>query len=211
MQKGISPEVKDSHDEYAEEYDSLAKQYEYHFQEIIFGLVFEYIDSGDKLLDLGIGTGLSSSLFKKAGLDIYGLDNSEIMLNICRKKNITRNLKLFDLKKGTLPYDDHLFDHVIAVGLLHFFEDLEMFFRESHRILKKRGTFSFTVQDSKTRISTTFDEEYEVLFCGHSDEYIEELIQKHEFKLLKRSNFLEFKDLSKKDYLHFKAYVLRKC
>lgn len=65
--------------------------------------VFEYTNSGDKLLDLGIGTGLTSFIFKKAGLDIHGLDNLEIMLNICRKKNITRDLKLFDLKKGTRP------------------------------------------------------------------------------------------------------------
>lgn len=39
MHKGISPEVKNEHDEYAGEYDSLAKQYEYHFNEIIFGSI----------------------------------------------------------------------------------------------------------------------------------------------------------------------------
>lgn len=196
------------HDQYAEEYDYLVREYEYHTSDIIFGLLFEYTDPGDKLLDLGIGTGISSFLFHKAGLNIYGLDNSDKMLDICRKKNIACDLKLFDLKQGTLPYADHIFDHVIAVGLLHFFEDLEKFFAESNRILKERGTLSFTVKDSKTGISREVDKEYNIAVYGHSDEYIEKLIQKYNFKLRKRLRFLTWKDLSKQDFLCFKAYVL---
>lgn len=74
------------HDQYAEEYDYLVREYESHTSDIIFGLLFEYTDPGDKLLDSGIGTGISSFLFHKAGLNIYGLDNSEKMLDICRKR-----------------------------------------------------------------------------------------------------------------------------
>jgi len=86
MSKRVLLDVKGEHDRYADDYDSLAMQYEYHTNEIIFGMVFEYVNSGDKLLDLGIGTGLSSILFQKAGLDIYGLDISEKMLKICKKR-----------------------------------------------------------------------------------------------------------------------------
>lgn len=204
------PPLKNEHGEYAEQYDSLCEHYEYHASEIIFGLLYQYINSREKLLDLGIGTGLSSVLFQKAGLDIYGLDNSEEMLEICRKKNIAHELKLFDLNKNILPYDDQLFDHVIAVGLFHFFKELEKFFTESYRILKEDGTFSFTVKDSEVKISATFDEEYQIAVYGHSDEYVEELAKQYEFKLLKRLKFSAYKDLFKKDSLSFKAYVLRK-
>lgn len=204
------PKVKNGHDKCAEEYDSLSKQFECCSSDIIFGLVFEYIDIGEKLLDLGIGTGLSSFPFQKAGLKIYGLDNSKKMLNICRKKNIADDLKLFDLTENILPYNDHAFDHMIAVGLFHFFKDLEKFFRESQRILKEGGTFSFTVKDSKTGISSEIDKEYNIAVYGHSDEYIGELIQKYDFKSLKRLKFLTFNDLSKKDFSCFKAYVLMK-
>lgn len=99
---------------------------------------------------------------------------------------------MFDLREDFLPYDTHVFDHVIAVGIFHFFKDLEMFFRESYRILKEDGTFSFTVKDSETETSIAFDEGYEILFYGHYDEYIEELIQKYNFKLLKKLRFLTY-------------------
>lgn len=206
----IPSKERSDHDKYAEEYDSLLRQFESHASEIIFGLVFEYTNSGEKLLDIGIGTGLSSSLFKKANLEIYGLDNSEKMLKICKQKNIALDLKLFDLKENFLPYNDLEFHHVIAVGLFHFFYNLENFFKESNRILKEGGTFSFTVKDSKTRISCEDDKEYGITVYGHSAKYIDELIRKYDFKLLKRLKFITFKDLSKKEHLCFKAYVLMK-
>ncbi|MBM4240754.1 MAG: class I SAM-dependent methyltransferase [Euryarchaeota archaeon] len=210
MNKKVPPKIIGDHEKPASDYDSLAKQFEYHGFEIIFGMVFEYTNSGEKLLDLGIGTGLSSFLFKKSGLDIYGLDNSEEMLDICKKKNIARDLKLFDLNENIIPYNDREFHHVIAVGLFHFFNNLEKFFKESHRILKEGGIFSFTVKDSKTRISSELDKEYGIIVYGHSDEYIEELVQKYNFKLQKRLKFFAFKNLSKREYLCFKAYVLMK-
>jgi len=91
--------------DYADEYDNLAYQSESHSAEIVFGLLFEYIQPGQNLLDIGIGTGLSAVLFKKYGLNIYGLDNSLEMLEVCEKKNIAVDLKLFDLNNKTLPYD----------------------------------------------------------------------------------------------------------
>jgi len=210
MSQKVPPLIENEHGKYAEQYDSLSEQYEYHASEIIFGLLYQYLNSGEKLLDLGIGTGLSSVLFQKAGLDICGLDKSKEMLEICRKKDIAHELKLFDLNKKVLPFDDHLYDHVIAVGLFHFFKELDKFFKESYRILKEDGTFSFTVKDSEVRISSTFDEEYQIAVYGHSDEYVEELTKKYNFKLQKRLKFSTYKDLHKKDSLCFKAYVLMK-
>ncbi len=198
------------HDNCAEDYDSLSLQLENHAHEVIFGLVFEYINEGDNLLDLGIGTGLGSSLFHKAGLNIYGLDNSNKMINICQEKNIARDLKLYDLKKSNWPYDNHEFDHVIAVGLFHFFKDLDNFFKEVQRMVKKGGTFSFTVKYSETLISVEINEEYDMEVYGHSEEYLEKLIHKYGFKLEKSMRFETFKDLSRTESLHFKAYVLRK-
>jgi ubiquinone/menaquinone biosynthesis C-methylase UbiE len=210
MNKKIPPNFRTEHDRCAEDYDSLSHQYENFTSEIIFGLVFEYINSGEKLLDMGMGTGLSSYLFKKAGLGIYGLDNSEEMLKICKQKNIASDLKLFDLNENFLPYKDLEFHHIISVGVFHFFQDLESFFNESYRILKEGGTFSFTVKDSKTKISSEIDKEYGITIYGHSDEYIDNLIRKYDFKLLKKQKFVSFKDLSKKNEVYFKAFVLMK-
>jgi predicted TPR repeat methyltransferase len=53
---------------------------------MVFGMAFEYVAPGERLPDLGIGTGLSSAPFRKAGPEIRGLDGSEEMLAACRRK-----------------------------------------------------------------------------------------------------------------------------
>jgi hypothetical protein len=42
--------------------------------EVVFGLAYRYVQPGQSILDTGIGTGLSSVLFPKAGLGsmVYG-------------------------------------------------------------------------------------------------------------------------------------------
>lgn len=79
-----------SHDEFAGIYDSQVKQYNSYGHEVLFGMCYEYIKPGDSLLDLGIGTGLSSVLFAKAGLNITGLDGSLEMLKECGKKDLQK-------------------------------------------------------------------------------------------------------------------------
>jgi ubiquinone/menaquinone biosynthesis C-methylase UbiE len=194
--------------DYADEYDDLARKAESHAAEIIFGMVFEYIHPEQTLLDIAIGTGLSSKLFFKAGMDIYGFDNSPELLNVCKKKNIAVDLKLFDLNEGSFPYNENQFDHVISVGVFHFFQDLDGFFRETRRIIKPGGTFSFTVIVSHHGISHEFNKEYQIDVYGHDQQYLEGLIKKYNFQLLKRIRFLSFKDITKTERICFEAYVL---
>jgi ubiquinone/menaquinone biosynthesis C-methylase UbiE len=61
-------------------YDQEAEETGWFGPEILFGLSFKYLQPNQSILDLGIGTGLSSVLFHKAGLEVHGLDNSPEML-----------------------------------------------------------------------------------------------------------------------------------
>jgi ubiquinone/menaquinone biosynthesis C-methylase UbiE len=79
------------HDKSAGIYDNMSMRVENHGHEVLFGLAYEYLSPGDTVLDVGIGTGLSTYLFYKAGLRVYGVDGSETMLDICRKKASLRN------------------------------------------------------------------------------------------------------------------------
>jgi ubiquinone/menaquinone biosynthesis C-methylase UbiE len=65
-------------------------------------MCYEYIKSGDALLDLGMGTGLSSVLFVKAGLNITGLDGSLEMLKECQKKDSQKKLSNATFRRS--PY-----------------------------------------------------------------------------------------------------------
>lgn len=43
-------------------------------------MIFDYLKTKDKILDIGIGTGLSATGFHTSGLDEYGLDYYNEML-----------------------------------------------------------------------------------------------------------------------------------
>jgi predicted TPR repeat methyltransferase len=133
------------HDQYAAEYDDQVATYRSYGAEFLFGLSYEYVRAGDSLLDLGIGTGLGSRLFARAGLAVSGVDGSAAMLEGCRAKGFAVNLRLFDLRRTPWPYEDGSFDHAVACGLFHFFGDLQPFFGEVGRLIRPGGLFAFTV------------------------------------------------------------------
>ncbi len=90
--------------EFALKYDDLVEKQNWYGAEVLLGMIFEYLRTQDKILDIGIGTGLSATGFHTLGLYVYGLDYSNEMLEVCRQKNIAVDLKQFDLNDTPLPY-----------------------------------------------------------------------------------------------------------
>lgn len=134
--------------EHAKNYDQKALEAEWLDPEIIFGLTYKYIEPNETILDIGIGTGLSSALFHKAGLRVYGIDLSPGMLEICKQKKITVDLKQHDLTLTPYPFESNSMNHAVCTGVTHILKDLSPIFEELARILKKNGIFSFEVADS---------------------------------------------------------------
>jgi predicted TPR repeat methyltransferase len=129
-----------------EAYDEEARATGWLGPEVAFGLACECIQPGQSILDIGIGTGLGSIPFRKAGLKVYGMDVSQEMLNACRRKGFT-DLARHDLTKRPYPYDSESLDHVVCVGVLQLFSDLSPVFGECGRILRRGGLFVFVVGD----------------------------------------------------------------
>jgi predicted TPR repeat methyltransferase len=134
------------HNAYAAEYDGQIPAYECYLAEALFGLCYEYVRPGETLLDLGIGSGLSAAPFAKAGLQVYGMDFSESMLDLCRAKGIAVELRRHDLQNIPWPYDNRAFDHVICCGVMHFIAGLDALFAEAARLLRPGGLFAFTIK-----------------------------------------------------------------
>jgi SAM-dependent methyltransferase len=129
----------------AEAYDRKAEEYNWRGPEVAFGLSYGFMQPGESVLDIGIGTGLGSALFHKSGLRVFGMDKSAEMLETCRQKGFATDLKKHDLTVEPYPYDTASLDHAICIGVLDFFRDLKPVFREAARILRDNGLFVFAV------------------------------------------------------------------
>jgi predicted TPR repeat methyltransferase len=196
-----SDEISDYRGEDATQYESQATETEWHGHEVLFGLMYEFIKPGETLLDIGIGTGLGSLLFHKAGLQISGFDNSAEMLKGCESKDFSGETIKHDLRDVPFPYQADSFDHVISLGVLNFFADLEPAVKETARIIKPKGIFGFTVEEKKpgqeSRYTLCVDggpdqrgESFEIALYRHSDEHVRTLLESIGFSVRKQFEFL---------------------
>lgn len=100
----------------------------------------------EKVLDIATGTGdLVISLAEKGLDNIVGLDLSNGMLEVARKKvkakNFEKQIKLVQGDSENLPYEDNYFDAIsVAFGVRNF-ENLEKGLGEIYRVLKPGGIF----------------------------------------------------------------------
>lgn len=182
------------HDQEAILYDKQVHRYTNYAHDALFGMSFEYVNNVDRMLDLGIGTGLASRSFAKMGVEVHGCDGSEEMLKICKSKGFTKELKVVDLQETTLPYSNSSFDHVICCGVLHFFDDLGNILSEVMRIIKAGGIFSFTYAGLSSAERATSNGQlnylekqtpWSITILKHTCEYISKQLNTNEFDILK--------------------------
>lgn len=97
---------------------------------------------GKKVLDLGCGTGRMAEYLRKFGAEVVGIDISEKMLEIARKKVGSATFVQGDVED--LPFEDESFDMVVGAFLVVHLPELETCFREVYRVLKEGGEFIVT-------------------------------------------------------------------
>ncbi len=110
----------------------------------------EYVKNGDRLLDIGCGSGRGLKLFEGMAVDYEGLDVSEALVAIARREStdLLANFRVGSML--SLPHEDAAFDEVMAVAVLHHIPS-ERFrlqaLREANRVLKPGGALLMTNWD----------------------------------------------------------------
>jgi len=177
-------------------------------------MVYEYLKTDDKILDIGIGTGLSATAFHKAGLEIYGLDYSDEMLEACKQKNIAADLRQFDLNNTPLPYQTNYFNHVSANAVLYLIPQLDALFSEISRVLKKTGIWAFIVEENSNQQQSKNIEKPRgkngLVNYQHSSKYLFDLIKNNGFFLLKKIEFVAENFQMEGKSVSFHLYVTEK-
>lgn len=195
------------HDAYAADYDQQVQLYGCHVADVLFGLCYEYVQPGQRLLDAGIGSGLSALLFAKAGLEVHGMDFSPALLAVCRAKGFAVGLTLHDLQQTPWPYPAGRFDHVICCDVPHFIADLETIFGEAASVLAPGGVLALTTQlpavlsDDRQPYQQRIVGDFDIF--AHTSLYVETLLAQHSLAPLKKQRCFVGDDL-------FTLWVVRK-
>lgn len=99
------------------------------------------LKEGDKVLFIGIGTGEDLKFLPK-GVDIVGVDITDEMLDIARKKAEKLNLKgaqILNMDGENLDFEDNSFDVVVLNLILSVIPDGHKCLSEAYRVLKPGG------------------------------------------------------------------------
>jgi len=97
---------------------------------------------GERVLDVGCGTGNHLLLFCRLGLDITGIDASPYMLDIARSR-LGDKASLDIGRAEDLPFEDNEFDLVTIINTLEFLDDPLITLREAGRVAKDRVFLGF--------------------------------------------------------------------
>jgi ubiquinone/menaquinone biosynthesis C-methylase UbiE len=90
---------------------------------------------GQRILDVGCGTGNHLRLFQNLGADAFGLDCSFAMLLKAKEKNI---LRLILAKGEQIPIRDSAFDIATTITTIEFCGEPEKVLREMGRVTQKK-------------------------------------------------------------------------
>jgi demethylmenaquinone methyltransferase/2-methoxy-6-polyprenyl-1,4-benzoquinol methylase len=158
MDKKVTP-YKDSNlnkkEQVAQMFDNISGNYDGLNRVISFGIDIKWRKKvvalvGSKnpknVLDIATGTGdLAINLTETSAKEIIGLDISEGMLEVGRKKIATKNLsskiQMLQADSEALPFENDTFDAITVAFGVRNFENLEKGLSEIFRVLKPDGIF----------------------------------------------------------------------
>lgn len=118
-----------------------------------FTVAYVLINSrpGDRILDLGCGTGPVLCELRRSGLDAVGLDYSPDMLAHARARLASQGLDASGLEQGdcrNTPWPAASFDIVVCLGVISYVENYDPVLAEIDRLLKPGGTLLISFRNA---------------------------------------------------------------
>jgi ubiquinone/menaquinone biosynthesis C-methylase UbiE len=98
--------------------------------------------AGDRVLDVGTGTGVAAAVASEGGARATGVDASVGMLSVARRAH--PGLKLVAAEAIDLPFGDDVFDTVIGSFVLAHFTKIETALFDVIRVVKRNGRVAFS-------------------------------------------------------------------
>lgn len=130
-------------------FDGEAKDYDLFFESELGKQVLKYegraiqsslsLRKGQRVLDVGCGTGIFTRLLAQKGLNVTGVDESEKMLSHAKSKSELDGVEFINANAENLPFPDAHFDRVLCAFMLEFASNTLKVVTEMIRVLKPGG------------------------------------------------------------------------
>ncbi len=103
---------------------------------VIFEKLFDLLSpsEGMRYLDIGCGTGNYTTIFAERGVNITGVDPSELMLDEARGKRTS--VQWINAAAEQMPLKDGIFDGALATFTIHHWNDMDKGLTEVARVLR---------------------------------------------------------------------------
>jgi ubiquinone/menaquinone biosynthesis C-methylase UbiE len=147
--------MRDVFDKHYKKYDAWYDNHKFAFLSEL-NAIRKVLPRNKKGLEIGVGTGRFAS-----GLGIeYGVDPSENMLKIARKRGI-------DARRASgerLPFDSSTFDYAVVIITLCFVKDPVKVLIEAKRVLRKRGKIIIAIIDKDSFLGRFYQGEKSLFY-----------------------------------------------
>ncbi len=112
---------------------------------------FAGVDSADRVLDVGCGTGsLTSSLARNPDIrGIHGVDFSAAYIEYAKRAHSDSRIQFQVGDACALPFADQEFDHTLSMLVLQFIPEPERAVSELRRVTRPGGTVAAATWDSR--------------------------------------------------------------
>ena len=107
---------------------------------------------GDRVLEIGCGTGRNLEYLSDLGLDAAGVEPMEELAKKARQKSTIKNEQIIRCSYEKIPLGDNSFNNVIFMNTFGFADDKKAALREAYRVASKKIAVGFLNKNSLTKI-----------------------------------------------------------
>lgn len=203
--------IEDSYRRYMHIYDYVFGRIFQHGRDRAVKIVNEEANQNARILELGVGTGLSLPDYRK-DLNVIGIDISEHMLIKAQEKIQEQSLQnkqaLARMSAEELAFPNHYFDYVVVMYVVSVVPDIHKLLNEVARVCKPEGDIIVVNHfQSEGAISSRMEKLFSPLskVLGWNPSFtIDPVLYYHRFQLLHRErvNLFGYWQL-----LHFKNKI----
>ncbi|NJD75777.1 MAG: class I SAM-dependent methyltransferase [Candidatus Methanoperedens sp.] len=136
--------VIDFYNQIAYEYDDTTDEYWKNYYDCLNSIIIELFNEkihGKKILDIGCGSGLQTTLLASLGGNVTGIDITEGLIRLANYKIQNQKLDSFCFTSDaeSLPFKDNSFDIINCCGSVLDYMDHKKGIKEIGRVLKPNG------------------------------------------------------------------------